>query len=207
MSSKVLRFECLPLGTKPNTVYAQFHDKKHYQQIKDIYTHPAHKGKAWVIFSSDIAPGKHECWQIFGEGQKYRAYSSSLDEIPFDIGAGATKIERYSDFVNKKAKERRSSTLIITGLTSRMWEDHLEQISPRGIEDNTAYCEKEKNGEVKVQFFDKEDAFRTWEDVNEKGMFRVYHITARFVDDVFSEKEVMEMQGDHSDNGDDYFYI
>lgn len=199
MSSKVLVISNLPFGTKPNTVYAQFDDKKYYQDVVDIYTHPGHKGQAWVIFSSPVAA--RDSRRLFGTEQKYYTYLSCLEEIPFNTSPGASKVERYTDFVAKKDKEKPTSTLLITGLTSKLlWEKHLDDISPRGLEHNTAYCEKDISGDVKVQFLEKDDAERTWEKIKEDGMHGVYNVTARFVDDVYDEEEAKGMQNDGSDD-------
>ncbi|KAJ4983570.1 hypothetical protein SVAN01_10943 [Stagonosporopsis vannaccii] len=154
----------------------------------DIYTHPEHKSKAWVIFSSPVAPRELEGRRLFEKERKHYVSLSSRAENSFVLAPGAGKAERYTDFVAdaEKEKEKRTSTLLITGLTSEMLrKKHGDQFSPPGLEHNTAYCERDQTGHVKVQFFDKKDAETTWEEIKDNGMHRVYHVTARFVDNMY----------------------
>ena len=207
MSSNILHLMDLPTGTKPNTVYAQFHDKEHYQNIVNIYTHADYKRQAWVVFSSDkattSASAKYKERLLNGELKKYHAYIIPQNKIPFGINMRSSKVECHSNFITEKEEGVKTSTLLITGLSSTMWEAHLDQMSCRGIEGNTAYCEKERTGDSKVQFFDKNDAESLWEDTKDKSMHKTYHITVRYVADVVSEKEIREMQDDCPD--DEYF--
>ncbi|KAH6625821.1 hypothetical protein C7974DRAFT_377277 [Boeremia exigua] len=195
MPSKVLRFSNLFSGTRPNTVYAQFSDQKHRENIVEIYTHANHRSHAWVIFSVDVSPGEHEQRCLNGTEQKYYAYESNHEEIPFDITSHSSKINRYTTFVAEKKKEAKTSTLVITGLTSSNWSTHLDEI----LSFESAYRAKDTAGNITVQFRDMERAETMWESIKETGMHKIYHVTARFVHDVYSEEEVKQMYGDDSD--------
>ncbi|KAF2993435.1 hypothetical protein E8E13_000997 [Curvularia kusanoi] len=198
MSSTTLLIECLPSGTKPNTVHAQFqHQEQPHPAITNIYTHASYPNKAWVVFASATSPGIHSSRRLFGEvgGQTYYCRSISPGEIPFDTTVPCAKVSRYSAFVAEKEREVKTSTLLITGLSSKLqWRQHLAELSGVDKEDcdgkfvyvgeKTDRVGREMIRDVKVQFFDIKDAEDVWEEIRDKGMHK---------NQVVGEVEVMDV--------------